>query len=634
MLRIEDVKKDYGGQRVLDGASLVLKPGERAALVAPNGAGKSTLLKIIAGLEEADSGRIVLPRSTVVGYLAQDAAVAPGRSLHDEVLSAVADLLGVEEDMRSIERQIEQPGSGADLDALVHRHAELQEEFERRGGYAIEAEIGRVLSGLGFSESDRNRQTQEFSGGWQMRIALARLLLARPDILLLDEPTNHLDLSVTEWLEEYVKNSRASMLVVSHDRYFLDSIVQQVFELRQGRIETFPPGNYSSYRVERARLDEATGAIAQRQQEDIERVEAYIRRYKEGNRATMAKSREKMLARLEAQRVSAPRRDRLVKFTFPPCPPSGREAVTLSKVRRAYGERVVLNDVSLVIERAERVALIGPNGAGKSTLLRLLAGFDRPTRGSASLGVGVRPAYFAQDQAEHLDPSNTIFEEVYGAAPASWDIQSVRDLLGRFLFSGDDQFKSVATLSGGERGRVALAKLLLRPNNLLLLDEPTNHLDIATREHLEETLSGYSGSLVVATHDRYLVNALATRVIEVADGGVHSYMGAYADYLRSKAEASVVASAEAASEAPTPARLSTAAAGQDPAARRRLAADLREAERQVTLTEERLRAVEAALSDPGSIQGDVAALSWEHAALHKEVETLTARWAELAQEAE
>jgi ATP-binding cassette subfamily F protein 3 len=376
--------------------------------------------------------------------------------------------------------------------------------------------------------------------------------------------------------------------------------------------------------------------LAQRQQEEIERVEAYIRRYKEGNRATMAKSREKMLARLEAQRVVAPRQDRVVKFTFPACPPSGREVVTLSRVSRAYGQRTVLEGVSLVVERAERIALIGPNGAGKSTLLRLLAGRDRPTHGSASLGIGVRPAYFAQDQAEHLDPSNTAFEEVYQAAPTSWDIQAIRDLLGRFLFTGDDQFKSVATLSGGERSRVALAKLLLRPNNLLLLDEPTNHLDIATRERLEDTLSGYTGTLIVATHDRFLVNRLATRVIEVADGGVHSYEGTYADYLRSKAAAAAAVSeaalaATAAAAAQSRPRPRSDAPDNDPAARRRIAADLREAERQVTLAEDRLRIVEAALSDPSNYPGDLAALSQEYAALVQQVDTLTARWAELAE---
>src|SRR6266850_6235693 len=549
-MRLEHLYKDYGGQRVLDGATLALKPGERAALVGANGTGKSTLLKIAAGLEEADAGRVVQPSGTVVGYLPQDAAVQPGRSLHDEVLSAVADLLAIEERLRALEGELSQPG--ASVDALVHEHAGLQEEFERRGGYAIEAEVGRVLAGLGFSLADRDRGTQEFSGGWQMRIALARLLLGRPDVLLLDEPTNHLDLAATEWLEDYVKSSRATMLIVSHDRYFLDSVVQRVFEIRQGRIETFPAGNYSAYRIERARRDEQVQDIAQRQNEEIERVEAYIRRYKEGNRATMAKSREKMLARLEAQRIAVPRKDRIVKFAFPACPPSGREVITLARVTRAYGERTVLEDVSLVIERGERIALIGPNGAGKSTLLRLLAGRDRPTRGSAAHGVGVRPACFAQDQAEHLDPSNTAFDEVYQAAPASWDIQAVRDLLGRFLFTGEQQFKSVATLSGGERSRVALAKLLLRPNNLLLLDEPTNHLDVATRERLEETLSAYSGTLVVATHDRYLINRLATKVIEVADCSVRAYPGTYADYLRAKA-APVVPPADAPlAQAPRP----------------------------------------------------------------------------------
>jgi ATP-binding cassette, subfamily F, member 3 len=633
VLRVEHLRKDYGGQRVLDDASLALKTGERAALVAPNGAGKSTLLKIIAGLEDADSGRVLVPSGLVVGYLAQDAGIQAGRSLHDEVLSAVSDLLALEDAMRDLERRIS--AEDGDLEELVHEHAGLQDEFERRGGYAIEAEIGRVLSGLGFTEEDRQRQTSEFSGGWQMRIALARLLLGRPDVLLLDEPTNHLDLSATEWLEDYVKASRGTMLVVSHDRYFLDSVVQRVFELRQGRIETFPAGNYSAYRAERARRDEALQDIAQRQQEEIERVEAYIRRYKEGNRATMAKSREKMLARLEAQRVNVPRADRVVKFTFPACPPTGREAVSLSRVRRAYGERAVLDDVSLIVERGDRVALIGPNGAGKSTLLRLLAGRDRPTRGSAQLGVGARPAYFAQDQAEHLDPANTVFDEVYQAAPASWEIQAVRDLLGRFLFSGDDQFKSVATLSGGERSRVALAKLLLRPNNLLLLDEPSNHLDIATRERLEDTLSAYTGTLIVATHDRYFVNQLATKVIEVADGDIHVYPGTYADYQRAKAAAASAAVATATADEPLQrAKQAPVAAEADPAARRRLAAELREAERAVTQAETRLRQVEASLSDPAGYEGDLGALATEHSARLTEVETLTARWAELAEAAE
>ncbi|HEY3064094.1 MAG TPA: ABC-F family ATP-binding cassette domain-containing protein [Chloroflexota bacterium] len=642
-MRLEQLSKDYGGHRVLDRASLVLKPGERAALVGANGTGKSTMLKIAAGLEEADSGRVVLPSGTVVGYLPQDASVQPGRSLHDEVLSAVADLLGIEEQLRALEERMNL--GGPELEELVHEHARLQEEFERRGGYAIEAEVGRVLAGLGFSDQDRERLTQEFSGGWQMRIALARLLLGRPDVLLLDEPTNHLDLAATEWLEDYVKASRATMLIVSHDRFFLDAVVQRVFELRDSKVETFPAGNYSTYRVERARRDEQLQDVAQRQQEEIERVEAYIRRYKEGNRATMAKSREKMLARLEAQRVAAPRADRIVKFAFPACPPSGREAIALTHVRRAYGARVVLQDVTLVIERGERVALIGPNGAGKSTLLRLLAGRDRPTKGNASLGVGVRPAYFAQDQSEHLDPANTAFDEVYQAAPASWDIQAVRDLLGRFLFTGEAQFKSVSGLSGGERSRIALAKLLLRPSNLLLLDEPTNHLDIATRERLEDTLSGYPGTLVVATHDRYLVNRLATKVIEVADGGIRVYPGTYADYQRAKS----LAVAAAADEAPPPvrARVPTASVQdplrepgsrrepqQDPAVRRRLAADLRDAERQVTQAEERLREVEAALSDPGAYYGDLAALANEHAALQQQVAERTERWAALAEAAE
>ncbi len=631
MLRVEELVKDYGSQRVLDGASLVLKSGERAALVGANGAGKSTLLRIVAGLEDPDGGRVTPPRGMVVGYLPQDAAVAPGRTLHDEVLSAVADLLAMEERMRELERHIQTHDlPEEELDRVVHEHAALHETFERRGGYAIEAEVGKVLAGLGFEPGDRDRLTEEFSGGWQMRIALARLLLTRPDVMLMDEPTNHLDLAATEWLEEYVKASRSSLLIVSHDRYFLDAVVGRVFELRQGKVEAFN-GNYSTYRTQRAQRDEAQQAIAERQQEEAERLEAYIRRYKEGNRATMAKSREKMLARLEAERVAGPAAHRAVRIAFPPSPPSGREVVALRQVGKQYGDLCVVNDVSLTVERGERVAMLGPNGAGKSTLLRIVAGRERPTRGAAMQGVGVRPAYFAQDQSEQLDPENTVFEEVYAAAPAQWDVQAVRDLLGRFLFSGDAQFKPVSALSGGERSRVALAKLLLRPSNLLLLDEPTNHLDVATRERLEETLSGYPGTLIFVTHDRYLVDRLATKVLEVGDGGVRVYPGTYTDYRRARM-------AEAAQVTVPPVETATPAAvrgeprpGRDPREQRRLAAEVRDLERQVSEAEARLREVEALLSEPAGREGELAALSAEHAALAARVEELTTRWAERAE---
>jgi ATP-binding cassette subfamily F protein 3 len=628
-VRADGLVKEYGGRRVLDGASLRLKPGERVALVGANGTGKTTLLRILAGLEPPDVGRVTLARGAVRGYLAQDPDLASDRTLHDEVLGAVADLHDIEQELRALERQIDELDlDEAELEQVVHRHAELQEQFERRGGYAIEAEVGRVLAGLGFPDSDRDRPTAEFSGGWRMRIALARLLLARPDVLLMDEPTNHLDLAATEWLESYVKAASSIELIVSHDRYFLDAVAERVLELRDGRLESFA-GNYSAYRLERARRDAALEDQADRQQEEIERVEAYIRRYKEGNRATMAKSREKLLARLEAERISAPRARRNVRFRFPACQPSGREVLTFRHVDRDYGERRVLHDLSLTIERGERLALIGPNGAGKSTLLRLMAGVDRPTRGTIAHGVGVRPAYFAQDQAELLDPDNTVFDEVYEAAPASWDIQDVRDLLGRFLFTGDGQFAPVAGLSGGERSRVALAKLLLRPSNLLLLDEPTNHLDIATRERLEETLSGYTGTLVFATHDRYLVDRLATQVVEVDAGGVEVYVGNYSAYRRAKDAAAAALVVETAPMR----RIEPARANGDQRAQRRLAAEVRELERQVNEADARRLAIEQQLSAPAALDADtLQRLAHEHAALSAEVAVLTERWLEKSEE--
>jgi ATP-binding cassette, subfamily F, member 3 len=557
MLRVEDLRKHYGGQRVLDGASLVLKPGERGALVAPNGAGKSTLLKIIAGLEEADSGRVVLPPGSVVGYLAQDAGVRPGRSLHDEVLSAVADLLSIEEQMRAIERQIEQPGAEAELEALVQRHAELQERFERRGGYAIEAEVGRVLSGLGFSEADRDRPTHEFSGGWQMRIALGKLLLGRPDVLLLDEPTNHLDLAACEWLEGYLAEYPGLILVVSHDRYFLDRVTTRTIELDNG-VATDYRGNYSYYLAESARRRAEHKAAYERQQKYIARQLAFINATKaNAARAALAKSRERALEKLEripAPKAAPPRIT--VKLA------SGKRApervLTADGLHKSFGDHAVLRGLSLEINRGDRIALVGPNGAGKSTLLRLLAGLDQPDRGQVTLADEVRVGYFAQDQSQTLDERRTVVDEVLAHAPAGWGVESVRGLLARFLFTQEDVFKVIGALSGGEKSRLSLAKLLLQPRQLLLLDEPTNHLDVPSKDELEKALNDYAGALIFSSHDRFLLDRVATKVAELEDGRLKLYHGGWTAYRAAKGELPPALAHAAAAEAE--AEASTAAA--------------------------------------------------------------------------
>jgi len=527
MLQLKDVTKQFAAQVVLRHVDWHVRPTDRIGLCGENGAGKTTLLRLLAGQSEVDAGGLQLARGTTIGYLPQEGLEHRGRNLFDEVRSALAELLSIEAELQSLEGQISRKAEQAALD----RYSELQEIFRQRGGYTIESEIGRVLKGLGFAESDWYKPCEHFSGGWQMRIALAKLLLQKPNLLLLDEPTNHLDLPARDWLESYLSAYPYAVILVSHDRFFLDQVVTRIVEIWHGKLTDYP-GNYSRYLITR---DERVAALREgkrRQDEEVARLEAFINKFRyNANKASLVQSRVKQLEKIE--RIELPPERKKIGFSFPVPPKSGRLSISLSGVSHGYGELSVLEEVELAVERTERIALVGANGAGKSTMMRLLAGVETPLKGEREEGHNLDMAYFAQDQARTLEPRLTVLEQITRAAPFDM-VPKVRNLLGAFLFHGDDVHKKVSVLSGGERNRLALAILLLKPANLLLLDEPTNHLDLASKEVLLQALKGYQGTLVFVSHDRYFVDALASRVVEVIDRRATSYLGNYGEFLRSK----------------------------------------------------------------------------------------------------
>ena len=527
MLQLKDVIKQFADQVVLRHVDWHVRPTDRIGLCGENGAGKTTLLRLLARQSEVDAGKVQLARGTTIGYLPQEGLEHSGRNLFDEVRSALEELLAVEAELQLLEGQISREAEQADLD----RYSELQELFRQRGGYTIEAEIGRVLKGLGFAEEDWRKPCDHFSGGWQMRIALAKLLLQKPNLLLLDEPTNHLDLPARDWLESYLSAYPYAVILVSHDRFFLDQVVTRIVEIWHGKLTDYP-GNYSRYLTARDERVKALRESKRRQDEEVARLESFINKFRyNANKAALVQSRVKQLGKIE--RIELPPERKRIGFAFPTPPKSGRLSISLTGVSHGYAELSVLEEVELAVERGERVALVGANGAGKSTMMRLLAGVEAPLKGEREEGHNLSMAYFAQDQARTLDPALTVLEQITRAAPFDM-VPKVRNLLGAFLFHGDDVHKKVSVLSGGERNRLALAILLLRPANLLLLDEPTNHLDLASKEVLLQALKGYQGTLVFVSHDRYFVDALASRVVEVIDRRATSYLGNYGEFLRSK----------------------------------------------------------------------------------------------------
>jgi ATP-binding cassette, subfamily F, member 3 len=537
MIHVEGLSKRYGDKVLFEDVSWHVRKRDRIGLSGPNGAGKTTLLRMLSGLEEPDAGAIRMASDTTIGYLPQDGIVHHGRTVYAEVVLAFEELLALRDEQHRIEDALahatEEDGGH---EKLLERYAEVTERFKRLGGWEIDARVAAVLKGLGFSLADQERRTEEFSGGWQMRIALAKLLLARPNLLLMDEPTNHLDLPARNWLEEYLRDYPGSVVLVSHDRYFLDATIRRITEVGLKTLTDYH-GDYSHYVVEHTARMERLREAWRRQNEQIEKAETFINRFRyQATKAKQVQSRIKQLDKVE--RIELPPERKKIRFRFPEAPRPGRVVLELEGVKRAYGANVVLRQVDLLVERGDRIALVGPNGAGKSTLMRLLAGVDRPDEGVRREGHRVMLDYFAQDQAAELDSTRTVYEEMTSSSPLAM-VPMIRTLLGGFLFEGDDVYKKVAVLSGGERNRLALASMLLRPSNVLLLDEPTNHLDLDSKEVLLDALADYGGTLVFVSHDRYFVDRLATKVIEVGGGEAPLYPGGYEDFLYWKAKREV-----------------------------------------------------------------------------------------------
>ncbi|MEG5056827.1 ABC-F family ATP-binding cassette domain-containing protein [Microcoleus sp. A2-C5] len=529
MLRLEHISKIYPTGVVLKDVTWEVKPGDRIGLVGVNGAGKSTQLKIIAGEIEPTSGEVIRPASLHIAYLSQEFEIDPTRTVKEEFWRAFSEANEVHQSLMEVHRDLE-AATPENLDDMIHKMDRLQRQFEGLNGYGLEAQIEKILPEIGFEQEDSDRLVSAFSGGWQMRMSLGKILLQKPDILLLDEPTNHLDLETIEWLEVYLKGLTTPMVIVSHDREFLDRLCTQIVETERGVSSTYL-GNYSSYLLQKAEAREAQLNAYENQQKELDKQQAFVEKFRaSATRSTQAKSREKQLDKIE--RIEAPTGGlKTLHFRFPPAPRSGREVAIIENLVHTYGEKILFLGADLLIERGDRIAFLGPNGAGKSTLLRLIMGLETPTEGSVKMGGhNVIPGYFEQNQAEALDLNKSVMQTIHDEVP-DWKNEEVRTLLGRFLFNGETVFKHVGALSGGEKARLALAKMLLEPVNLLILDEPTNHLDIPAKEMMEEAIKNYDGTVIIVSHDRYFISQVANKIVEVRDGDFRTYLGDYHYYL-------------------------------------------------------------------------------------------------------
>lgn len=538
VLRLERVSKIYPNGEVLRDVTWEVKAGDRVGLVGVNGAGKSTQLRLIAGLEEPSTGQVVRQGNPRIAYLRQEFDVDLERSVREELFQAFGEAADVLIRQHRVEHEMASDQAATDphhLDELIHELGQLHSRFEALHGYELDARIDKLLPTLGFTPEGAEEPVGAYSGGWQMRIALGKILLQDPDLLLLDEPTNHLDVETIQWLEGYLLEQEVPMVVVSHDRAFLDRVCNLIVETERGISRTYL-GNYSQHLEQKALEREASQAAFERQQKELASQQAYIDRFRaSATRSTQAKSREKLLEKVE--RIEAPLEGLSgPRFQFPPAPRSGRQVAVIDDLTHSYGEKILFLGAHLEVERGDRIAFVGPNGAGKSTLLRLVMGLETPDGGQAGLGEhNVVAGYFEQNQAEALNLERSVVDTLFEAVP-DWTQTQVRSLLGNFGFSNDDVFKEVGQLSGGEKARLALALMLLTPCNLLVLDEPTNHLDIPAKQMLESALQGYEGAALIVSHDRYFISQVANRIVELRDGELVLYRGDYAYYLEKKAE--------------------------------------------------------------------------------------------------
>ncbi len=668
MIQLSALTKRFGERVLLDKVTWHVGDRDRVGLCGPNGAGKTTLLRMLAELDEADGGEVIRPTALTVGYLPQDGLSYSGRSVFAEASDALKPLLDMKDEMHDLEHRLADAAVPAgEHDALLERYSTLQERFRMGDGYAIDLKVATILRGLGFSPADFEIEAGHLSGGWQMRLALAKLLLRAPGLLLLDEPTNHLDLEARNWLEDYLARYPHSVILVSHDRYFLDAVVDRIADLSLRTITDYAC-NYSTYLVQRAERMERLREAKKQQDEEIGRVQEFIDRFRyQATKAAQVQSRIKMLEKVE--RIEVPPERKRIHFQFPAAMKSGRIVLDLQHVAKSYGDKRVIDDVSLHIERGDRVALVGPNGAGKSTLMRMLSGTEPPDSGVREEGHQIVMQYFAQDEATRLDPTLTVYETLADGSPLHM-VPAIRNVLGGFLFSGDDVYKKAGVLSGGERTRLAVARMLLRPSNVLVLDEPTNHLDLDSKEVLLDALMDYGGTLIFVSHDRYFVERLATKVVEVGGGTARVYPGDYAAFLWSKAQGGAAAAPAAAppvvaakgtastggakGTAPAAARKAPPAAAAGTAAdheqRKReaaerkkreraydaLAARIAELETRIAERETTVKAVEAEMSAPGFYDHHEASkpVLDRHQALMWEVGDLLGRWEMLQAEAE
>src|ERR1700678_1078823 len=528
MIQLSGAGKRFGHKLLFENTDWLITPRDRVGLVGANGTGKSTLMKVLAGMDSLDYGSLIVAKGTTAGYLPQDGLSLSGRTVFAECMTVFSDLRAMELEMEALTHKIsELDHTSPEYAVVADRYHSLEHEFRTRGGYSIEAEVGRVLQGLGFRKEDWERQTDEFSGGWQMRLAMAKLLLQKPNLLLLDEPTNHLDLEARNWLEEYLHDYPHALVLISHDRYFLDVVVNKIAEIWNKRF-WFYTGNYDKFLTQKTQRNEQLQAAYKNQRDRIEQLEVFINRFRyQATKAKQVQSRIKELEKID--RIELPEEEKIIHFSFQQPKPSGRIVAEFIDVAKSYGEKEVFRDVGFMIERGDRIALVGVNGAGKSTLIKLLAETEPLTSGQFRLGHNVLPDYFAQDQYKELNPDARILDDIGELSPRSTQTE-LRSLLGCFLFSADDVFKRIGVLSGGERNRYALLRMLLHPANFLLLDEPTNHLDMRAKDVLLKALMDYTGTVVFVSHDRYFIDKLATRVFEVGDGKVEVYPGNHKDY--------------------------------------------------------------------------------------------------------